>query len=164
MHTMAEAYVDGKWQVGDVSIDDYYQAALGLPLSRFGDDSSATWSWEEPGKTLRYEAIPPLFTTFTNVGMRLMKGIVLMLQDSWSEALEMGRKIIDEAGGEEEYDRKIRRTYKAKLPEVSKKLFNMLYAEEPEPVKGDMKPALKSRGSVPVASMQKESGVAISGT
>ncbi len=43
-----------------------------------------------------------------------------------TEGLDLGNRVLKEAGGIESYDQKIRQTYKAILPEVSKKLFRAM--------------------------------------
>lgn len=133
MHTMAEAFVDGEWRAADFSIDSCYEAALGLPLSRFGDEPEGVWNWAVPGGTIRCAELPSLFAFAVNSAMKLNKNVMLVAQERWEkEGLEMGKKVLEEAGGEEGYDRKIRQTYKAVLPEVSRKLFKALKeAEDP---------------------------------
>jgi hypothetical protein len=130
-HAVAEVLVDGEWQVADVSIDDCYRASLGLPITRFGDDPQGKWNWEVPGGTYRYEQIPWLLEFCTKVALKLNQDVLLLIQDSWGDWVKNGRRIMDEMGGEEEYDRKVRQTYKAKLPEVSKRLFKLLSEDEP---------------------------------
>jgi hypothetical protein len=129
LHTVAEAFVDGKWQVAD-SIDDRYQATMGLPLTRFGDDPQGKWNWEVPGGTYSYEKIPWLFEILVKAALKVNRGLLTFIQAGEAERLEAGRRILDEMGGEEAYDRKVRQTYKAKLPEVSKRLFKLLSEEE----------------------------------
>jgi hypothetical protein len=129
LHTVAEAFVDGKWQVAD-SIDDRYQATMGLPLVRFGDDPQGKWNWEVPGGTYSYEKIPWLFEVLVKAALKINRGLLSFIQAGEAERLEAGRRILEEMGGEEAYDRKVRQTYKAKLPEVSKRLFTLLSEEE----------------------------------
>ncbi|MEW6187761.1 MAG: transglutaminase family protein [Thermodesulfobacteriota bacterium] len=129
-HIIAEAFVEGKWQVADVSLDDCYQAYVGLPLSRFGADSEGLWHWEVPGKSYHYEQIPRLFEAAAQISLKYYRGFFLVMQENWQERHQAGRNIIEALGGEEAYDKKIRQTYQAKLPEVSKRLFKLLNEDE----------------------------------
>jgi transglutaminase-like putative cysteine protease len=127
MHAMAEAYINGDWVPADFSMDYRYEAGLGLPLSRLGDEPEGTWNWALPGSVLRFEHLPPVFTFFISRMLKMNTGMLLTLQERMeTEGLEIGEKALAEAGGAEAYDRKIRQTYKAVLPEVSKKLFKAL--------------------------------------
>jgi hypothetical protein len=127
MHAMAEAYINGEWVPADFSMDYRYEAGLGLPLSRLGDEPEGTWNWALPGSVLRFEHLPPIFAFFTSRMLKMNSGMMLTLQERMeTEGLGIGEKALAEAGGQEAYDRKIRQTYKAVLPEVSKKLFKAL--------------------------------------
>jgi len=131
-HIVAEALTEGKWQVADVSLDDAYQAFVGLPLSRFGDDPPGMWHWEVPGDSYHYEKVPWLFEVMARITLRFSRGLILVMQENWEERHQAGRNILEAAGGEEAYDKKIRRSYQAKLPEVSQRLFKLLTEEETE--------------------------------
>jgi hypothetical protein len=127
LHAMAEALIDGEWVPADFSMDYRYEAALGLPLSRLGDEPEGTWNWALPGSTIRCEHLPFLFTFIFGLMLRMSTTILLSLQERMeTEGLDLGRKALEEAGGEEAYDKKVRQTYRAVLPEVSKKLFKAL--------------------------------------
>jgi|WetSurMetagenome_2_1015567.scaffolds.fasta_scaffold145204_2 transglutaminase-like putative cysteine protease len=127
LHAMAEAYINGEWVPADFSMDYRYEAGLGLPLSRLGDEPEGTWNWALPGSVLRFEYLPPVFAFFTSRMLKMNTGMMLTLQERMeTEGLGIGEKALAEAGGAEAYDRKIRQTYKAVLPEVSKKLFKAL--------------------------------------
>ena len=127
LHAMAEAYINGEWVPADFSMDYRYEAGLGLPLSRLGDEPEGTWNWALPGSVLRFEYLPPVFTFFTRNMLKMNTGMMLNLQERMeTEGLEIGEKALADAGGQEAYDRKVRETYKAVLPEVSKKLFKAL--------------------------------------
>jgi hypothetical protein len=142
LHMMAEAYIDGEWVPADFSMDYRYEAALGLPLSRLGDEPEGTWSWAVPGSVIRCEVLPPFFTFLISIMMRLNTSMFLSLQERMeNEGLQMGIDALKEAGGVEAYDKRVRQTYKAVLPEVSKKLFRAMMESEPnqEKITGKLK-------------------------
>jgi hypothetical protein len=61
--------------------------------------------------------------------LKLNTSMMLTLQEQMeTEGIELGKKALEQAGGEEAYDELIRKTYKAILPDVSKKLFKALNA------------------------------------
>ena len=130
MHTMAEAFVEGKWEPADFSQDIGYEAALGHPLAHFGDDPNGVWNWEVPGSTMRLAELPLLFALSVAVALKMNRGFMFLIQEGWGEGLEQGKRILEEMG-EEEYDKRARQTYKMVLPEVSKKLFKALQEAEP---------------------------------
>jgi hypothetical protein len=127
LHAMAEAFLDGQWIPADFSMDYRYEAALGLPISRLGDEPEGTWNWSLPGSILRCEELPWLFSFVMGTILKLNTTMFLSLQERMeTEGLELGNQALKEAGGVEAYDKKIRQTYKAILPEVSKKLFRAM--------------------------------------
>jgi ABC-type multidrug transport system ATPase subunit len=76
------------------------------------------------------------------------------------EGLEMGRKALEEAGGIEAYDKKVRQTYQAVLPEVSKKLFKVL--KETGPLYEVAGPVMKNeRQQTKPATLDNTSEIAI---
>lgn len=130
-HAMAEVFIDGKWVPADFSMDYHFEAALGLPISRLGDEPEGTWNWALPGSVIRCEALPAFFLFFTKMALKLNTSTMMLMQERMeTEGIELGEKAIAEAGGIEAYDLKARQTYKAVLPEVSKKLFKALHGEE----------------------------------
>ena len=127
MHTMAEAFIDGKWQPADFAIPPSYEAALGMPIGRFGEEPEGIWNWEIPGSAVRFEQLPRGFVLAANLSLRFMSAIRLMpvVTARWEEGRQKGQKILEDMG-EEGYDRSVRQSYKAVLPAVSKKLFHAL--------------------------------------
>jgi len=140
MHTMAEAFIDGKWRPADFAIPPDFEAALGMPLGHFDEEPEGIWNWEIPGSAVRFEQIPRSFTIAMNLVGMLMNASQVMpfVLQGWEEGRQTGQKIIEDKGGEEEYDRYARQTYKAILPAVSRRLFKALNEadEQATPVLG----------------------------
>ena len=119
LHGEGEAYIDGKWVVADVGPTPERQAAQGIPITKFGEDSIGTWFYAVPGTITRVESITSigfgrkLTRPFLKLFMeRIAKVPLARLNQSILEQIERGKKIIEEAGGEEEYDRKARKRYR----------------------------------------------------
>jgi len=126
-HTMAEAFIDGKWQPADFSIPPDFEAALNMPLGHFGEEPEGIWNWEIPGSAVRFEQIPRLFALGMNLSLKFMSAtqVMAVVNSEWEEGRQRGQKILEDMG-EEGYDRSVRQTYKAVLPSVSRKLFKAL--------------------------------------
>ncbi len=125
MHTSAEAFVNGQWMVGEFIWPPELEAGLGVPLSRFGDDASGTWCYRLRESTVRLEALPRGFVIGMRLGMGSIGWALMAAEIGFQEKLREGKKILEEIG-EEEYSRRVSQTYKAILPEVSKKLSRAL--------------------------------------
>jgi len=105
--------------VADVGPTPERQAAQGVPITKFGEDSIGTWFYAVPGTITRVESIVSLGLgkALSNMFIKIMyekvaKIPIARLNRSILEQIERGRKIIEEAGGEEEYDRKARERYR----------------------------------------------------
>ena len=104
-----EVCIDGKWTVGHVAMRPELCAFNYLPVPRFGEDAiGLTLDLAPGGKIKRSEAaallggpaLKVMFSLFPAIGQRAN----LMTKGTTAK----GRKIIEEAGGLEEYDRKLR--------------------------------------------------------
>ncbi|MGZ4940461.1 MAG: transglutaminase-like domain-containing protein [Halobacteriota archaeon] len=104
-----EICIDGSWTVGHVSMRPEYLACGYLPIPRFGEDAIGLTLLLAPGGAIkRFESIPlrmgllfKAITSFIPATMERANLVVL-------EALLMGSRVIEEAGGLEEYDRRAR--------------------------------------------------------
>lgn len=116
LHGEGEAFVDGKWVVADVGPTPERQAAQGIPISRFGEDSIGMWFYVVPGTVAKIESIDKLGTGLPRPLLRLAmeklaKGSLARINLSVLKQVEQGRKILEELG-EEEYDKKAREKHK----------------------------------------------------
>jgi len=118
LHGEGEVYIDGKWVVADVGPTPERQAAQGIPITKFGEDSIGTWFYAVPGTITRVESITslglggkmmrPIINLFMN---KIAKVPLTRLNNSILEQIEKGKKILQEMG-EEEYDKKARERYR----------------------------------------------------
>ncbi len=62
-----EAFIDGKWIVAHVGAEAERQAAAGIPITKFGEDSIGNWFSAIPGTIMISESIPYGFGTSTKL-------------------------------------------------------------------------------------------------
>ncbi|KAA0000033.1 MAG: transglutaminase family protein [Thermoplasmata archaeon] len=116
LHGEGEAYIDGKWIVADVGPTPERQAAAGIPITKFGEDSIGIWFQAIPGSIMRTESLPLGLTIASKLLMKkISPGSVAKMNNNVLKMYEKGRKILQEMG-EEEYDKKARKGYK--MPEI----------------------------------------------
>jgi len=119
LHGTAEVYVDGKWVTADPTFTPEYEAAMGLPLAKLGDDPLGIWNYPVEGTTMLLEGLPYGVGIAWNFLVNfLAKGERIKIDRNMEKARQMGKKILEEMG-EEEYDRKARAKYKAKIPKIT---------------------------------------------
>jgi len=104
-----EAFVDGEWRVAHVGPTAERQAAGGVPITRFGEDSLGLWFTAKPGTIMRVESIPPGLPLGSRFFFAISPGTVERVNVSVGKQIAEGRRIIEEAGGPEAYDRQARR-------------------------------------------------------
>ena len=124
-----EAYIDGKWVVAHVGPTPERQAAGGVPITKFGEDSLGNWFFALPGTIMRMESIPYGFGGATKILKKIAPGSMERVNISIQEQIERGRKIIEEAGGEEAYNERVR-AKKMKMPTVELNAHQGLIIEE----------------------------------
>jgi len=116
-----EAFIDGEWVVAHVGPTSERQAAGGVPITKFGEDSLGNWFFALPGTIMHMESIPYGLGGATKLLKKIAPGSMERINASILRQIEMGRKIIEEAGGEEAYDAKLRK----KLPKTPKMKLQM---------------------------------------
>jgi hypothetical protein len=105
-----EICIDGKWEVGHVSMRPEYLARGYLPITRFGEDAIGLTFPLAPGaKIKRFEGLSWTLGIQAKVLMPLLKAVMERASLAVLRAMPRGREIIEEAGGLEAYDRKARR-------------------------------------------------------
>ena len=105
-----EAYVDGRWTVAHVGPTAERQAAAGIPITRFGEDSLGVWFQAKPGTIMRPEALPPGLAAGSRALHAISPGSMERVNISVCKQIKKGRQVIAEAGGLTAYDRQARRT------------------------------------------------------
>ncbi len=127
LHGEGEAYVDGKWVVCDVGPTPERQAASGIPITRFGEDSIGVWTSAIPGTIMRMESLPYGLNAMMKLVYKIAPATVDKVNVSILNMIEKGKRILEEKG-EENYDREIRKIYKPKFPEpILKKRHEIIF-------------------------------------
>ena len=103
-----EAYVDGKWVVAHVAMRPELYANVGLPITKFGEDSINFTLKALPGTIRRFESIPFGLGIGLKVGMKFLSLPMEQANIYIQKRYQSGRKIIEEAGGVDVYDRNAR--------------------------------------------------------
>ena len=108
LHGEGEVYIDGKWYPGDVAPTPERQAANGIPITRFGEDSIGVWFFAVPGTIMRMESLPYVLDLSIKLLKKIAPGTIDKLNANVIEQIKRGKKILEEMG-EENYDKKARR-------------------------------------------------------
>jgi hypothetical protein len=109
-----EACVNGVWTVAHVGARAERQAAAGLPITQFGEDSIGVWFEAVPDTMIRTESIPLGLGSSTRILQWLAPGSMERVNVSIQKQVALGAKIIEEAGGREAYDKAIRAKWLSK--------------------------------------------------
>ena len=127
IHGEGEAFIDGKWEVCDVGPTPERQAASGIPITRFGEDSIGVWFAAVPGTIMWIESIPYGLNIMMKIVEKMAPITIDKVNASVLGQINRGKKILEEKG-EQAYDEEIRKTYKPKFPEpVLKKRREIIF-------------------------------------
>lgn len=124
LHGSAEAKIDGKWVISDVSADFYHGPAVNIPIPHFGDDPADTRIKPAKG-VMQPEGLPYGMKLLASLPFILFGGTGRAINASVKANYEKGKKILEKIDIEE-YDKKIRKTYKPKWIESAKKATKVL--------------------------------------
>ncbi|RPJ38537.1 MAG: hypothetical protein EHM35_04310 [Planctomycetaceae bacterium] len=113
-----EALVDGRWVVAHVGPSAERQAAGGIPITRFGEDALGIWFFARPGTIMRMESVPLGLGAGSRLLQRIAPGSMKRVSLSVLKQIERGRQVIQEAGGVQAYDAKVRSARGPQTPEV----------------------------------------------
>ena len=102
-----EACIDGKWVVADVGMRPELYAQSGTPILKLGEDATDLALVPIPGTIKHSESLPLMLGTTTRLASWFAP--VMMERSNVIHAAPLGKKIIEEAGGVEAYDRNARR-------------------------------------------------------
>jgi hypothetical protein len=124
-----EVCIDGNWVVGHVAMRPEIYARVGLPIPKFGEDAIGMTFTLIPGTVKRFESI-----SWQGIAMKAIVWLApaalertnLLITNT---VLPEGRKIIEEAGGREAYDKKAR-DRRLRLPIIEAKERTALVFED----------------------------------
>ena len=113
-----EVLIDGEWLVANVTPEAEWQAAAGTAINKLGEDSIGSWYNAVPGTVMRMESIPYGFGSSLAILHLVSPGSMERVNISIKKQKELGRSIIEAAGGVEAYDRMVRARQGTKCPTV----------------------------------------------
>jgi len=113
-----EAFIDGRWVVAHVGPTAERQAAAGIPITKFGEDSLGVWFFAISGTIMYMESIPYGLGRATKMLKRIAPGSMERVNISIQHQNQMGKKIIEDAGGREVYDIMARKKRGPKAPTI----------------------------------------------
>lgn len=128
LHGTAQVKINEEWVVADPTFTPEYEAAMGIPLAKLGDEPTGIWNYPVKETEMYLEGLPygvgigwDLFIKV--IGPKEAEKVNLSVE----EGRKRGRKILEEMG-EEEYDRMVREKYQAKIPKITlKKSPNLVF-------------------------------------
>ncbi|MBS3748817.1 MAG: hypothetical protein KGY65_00630 [Candidatus Thermoplasmatota archaeon] len=113
-----EAYIDGKWMVAHVGPRAERQAAGGIPVTKFGEDSLGNWFFAIPGSIMYMESIPIGLGGALRFLNKLAPGSMERVNISVQKQIERGKQIISQAGGIDSYNVNARKKKGPSTPEL----------------------------------------------
>ena len=125
-----EAFIDGKWVVAHVGPRAPRQAAAGIPITKFGEDSIGRWFFAIPGTIMKMESIPYGFSGSTRLLKKIAPGSMERVNISIMNQIKKGEEIIKKAGGLDAYDKQARAEKGAKKPDMKIKQVDEIVFEE----------------------------------
>jgi len=111
-----EVFIDGEWVVAHVGPKAERQAAAGIPITRFGEDSIGRWFTAIPGSIMIMESIPYGLAGAIRVLKKIAPGSLERVNISIQKQIQYGRQVIADAGGPEAYDQQAREKTELKQP------------------------------------------------
>jgi len=125
-----EVFIDGKWIVGHAGPTPERQAAMGVPVTKFGEESIGTWFEAIPGTIFRTESVPYGIGITMSILSRLGPGTLNTLNVNVINQINAGKEILKAKGGEKKYDQYIRSVFKPKFPDIDYKSHEKIVFEE----------------------------------
>jgi hypothetical protein len=127
--TWGDACIDGKWVVAAPAAAAEFSAAAGAGIIRFGEETMGRFFNVVPGTLIQPESVPRAAR-----GLKVLKWLAPASLERMSFGLqkkyELGREIIEEAGGREAYDHKAREKMKLFSPVIEVEHSDTLVFEE----------------------------------
>jgi hypothetical protein len=124
LHGSGEAFVDGKWTISDVSADFYHAPPNNVPIPHFGEDPADLWI--KPAKGVwQPEGLPRGFKFIASLPFLMFRGTGRAINTNIRMNYEKGREILKTVDMDE-YDKKVRATYKPKWHDSHRKASRAL--------------------------------------
>ena len=119
LHGTAEVLIDGEWLTADPTFTPEYEAAMGVPLAKFGDNPTGMWNYPVDGTMMVLEGLPYGAGAFWNMLVnRIARGEVMKINMSLEMGRQAGKKKLAEMDSDD-YDALTRKSYRAKMPTIT---------------------------------------------
>lgn len=99
-----EAFINGHWMVAHVGPTAARQAAGGIPITQFGEDSLGVWFTAKPGTIMHLEALPLGLAAGSRLLHRISPASMERVNISVLKQIAHGKQVLAEAGGAQAYD------------------------------------------------------------
>ncbi len=116
LHGQTELLMNGKWMAIDPTFSDELEAGMGLPVTEFGEEP--TWRVRVLTSDIRFEGFPILFRHFFIPVAVVLRKAVDTINARLDELREQGKEILEEIG-KEEYNKKVKKSFKITVPSVA---------------------------------------------
>jgi len=128
LHGTAEVFIDGNWVTADPTWTPAYEAAMGLPLAKLGDDPVGIWNYPLEGTMMFLEGLPLGVGVVWNFLVNFLGfGERVKIDMSLEKARKPGAQLLNTLG-RDEYDKQTREKYKAKIPQITlQKCPNLIF-------------------------------------
>ena len=94
---------------------------MGIPITKFGEESIGTFFELIPGTMFRTESVPYGIGLTLSLLLKIGKGTVKTLNVNIMNQIISGKKILESIGGVKNYDKEIRTRFKSILPKIDLK-------------------------------------------
>lgn len=116
LHGQTELLVNRKWMAIDPTFSDELEAGMRLPVTEFGEEP--TWRVRILTSDIRFEGFPILFRHFFIPVAVVLRKAVDTINAKLDELREQGKEILEETG-KEEYNKKVKKSFKITVPSVA---------------------------------------------
>ncbi len=113
-----EVYISGEWKVAHVGPRAERQAAAGIPITKFGEDSLGRWFFAVPGSIMIMESIPLGLGRALSMLKKIAPGSMERVNISIQKQIAKGAEIIKQAGGIKAYDTQAREKDEIQKPSL----------------------------------------------
>lgn len=104
LHGEGEVYVDGSWEVVDVGPTPERQAAAGIPITAFGEDSIGVWFSPKPHSMMHLESFPYGLGLLLKLAHLVAPATIEKVNANIQQQIRAGKQVLAEAGGEAAYN------------------------------------------------------------
>lgn len=119
LHGTAEVYLHDEWVTADPTWTPAFEAAMGFPLARLGDDPIGIWNYPLEGTKMLLEGLPlGVGITWNFLVNFLGFGERVKIDHSLEKVRKPGIQILEEMG-KDSYDKQVRKKYKARIPQIT---------------------------------------------